>query len=106
MIEDQGADLNSKSNLERIQLGASIKLKLSKEKLTEALVGTVDFHLEASKVNGLREKISQKKEVLRLMIIKKEEKPEEPQTEPKSEEEDKKVELEDIDQKLDEILEE
>jgi len=108
VIQDQGAELDSKSKVEEIKLGSSIKPKLGEEMLEKALIGSMEFHLEPVKVNKLKEKLYQKREVLRVMIVKKKEETteSEPQTEQQKEEEDKKVELEDIDQKLDEILEE
>src|SRR6056297_2611221 len=100
-IQDQGGELDSKTDAEEIKLGSSIKPKLGKEVLEKALVGSIEFYSEPAKVNELRENISQKREVLRVMIVKKKEEAAEPepQTEQEEEEEDKKVELEDIDQK-------
>lgn len=105
-INKRDVELDSKSNVEQIELGSSIKPKLGEKRLEKALMGTVEFHLEASEVNELREELNQKREVLRTMIVKKKEEPVEPEQEQQQEEEDKKVELEDIDQKLDDILEE
>lgn len=109
-IKDQGAELESQSELEKTELGAPIKPKLGEETLEEALVGTIEFQFQPNKVNDLKEKIAQKRDVLRVMLVKKkdtEAEPEsEPEPQPQQEDEEKKVELEDIDQKLDEILEE
>lgn len=107
-INKRDAELDSKSNVEQIELGSSIKPKLGEKTLKKALMGTIEFHLEASKVNELKEELNQKREVLRTMIVKKKEEPVEPELEQEEQqqEEDKKVELEDIDQKLDDILEE
>ncbi|MEF8847155.1 MAG: 30S ribosomal protein S6 [Candidatus Paceibacterota bacterium] len=106
-IRDQGAELDSKTDAEEIKLGSSIKPKLGDEVLEKALAGSIEFYLESAKVNDLRDKLSQKRDVLRVMIVKKKEESTEPEPESQTEqEEDKKVELEDIDQKLDEILEE
>lgn len=108
-IKDQGAELESQSELEKSELGAPIKPKLEKETLEEALMGTVEFEFQPNEINDLKEKISQKRDVLRVMLVKKKETTEaktEPKPQPQQEDEEKKVELEDIDQKLDEILEE
>lgn len=104
LIKNQEGDLESKDNLERTELGSSIKPELEDESLSEVLMGTLNFHLEENKVNSLREKMEQKKEVLRTILLTKEEQPAEPEPQPQKQQE--KVELEDIDQKLDEILEE
>jgi len=108
-IIEEDAEVDSKSQLEEIELGSPIKPKLGEESLPTALSGTVDFYSKPEKVNDLKEKIKQRKEVLRVMIVSKKEETTEPETEvetEQNEEEDKKVELEDIDEKLDEILEE
>lgn len=107
-IKKQGADLDSKNDPSQIKLGSPIKPKLGGEVLQEALIGTIDFYLPTNQVKELQEKLEQKKEILRTMLVKKKESPEpsEVEVEPDQDQEDKKVELEDIDKKLDEILEE
>jgi len=103
-IEKEEGEVESQSEPEEIELGSTINPKLGKERLNSVLMGTVEFYLKPKEVNNLRDKIIQKKDVLRGMIISKQESVSEPETE--TQDEDKKVELEDIDQKLDEILEE
>lgn len=108
-IKSQGAELESQSELEKTELGAPIKPKLEKETLEEALMGTVEFEFQPNEINNLKERISQKRDVLRVILVKKKgttEAKTEPEPQPQQEDEEKKVELEDIDQKLDEILEE
>lgn len=103
LIKDQEGNLESKDNLEQTELGSPIKPKLEDESLSEVLMGTLNFHFEEDKINSLRERVEQKKGVLRTILLTKEEQPAEPKSQ---QEQQEKVELEDIDQKLDEILEE
>lgn len=99
-IKKEGGKISSSSEPKKRKLGYS----LGKEGFSEAFLGTMNFYLEPKKVNKIKEKVSSLKEVLRTMVLSQEEKPKK-EPSPKRRRKEKKVELKDIDKKLDAILE-
>ena len=106
LLEKEGAVLDREESSERIRLGYPIKKK------EDAYLGTLYFHCEPDKLSSLRKKINDIPEVLRYMIlterISKAEVPEKiaqiTPPKPKPKKAPKKVELKEIEKKLDEIL--
>lgn len=106
-LEKEGAVLDREEPSERIRLGYPIK------KREDAYLSALYFHCEPDKLSNLRKKINDIPEVLRYMIlterISKAEAPKEtipvaPKQKLEPKKAPKKVELKEIEKKLDEIL--
>lgn len=102
LLKEKGGVIHHSNNTIKKVLGYPIK-----DKNTAYLV-SIDFSLEPEKTDGLKQKISKEKEILRfLLMAKKPPKEEKKKVKPapeKAPKEEKKVELKELDQKLDEIL--
>jgi small subunit ribosomal protein S6 len=108
LIQEQGGVLGKISKEKKTRLGYSIKDKSS------AFLTTLTFHLKPERLNALEKQLEENKQILRYFILKKKE-PKKLEVIKKplpkvkvSEDKPKKakVELKDIEKKLEEILEE
>jgi len=90
--------IKSNSEPERKDLGYPINKKL------EAFLASLNFSLEPERVADLKKKVEIEKEILRYLVITKKEEKKRPEKIERKEVKDKKVDLEKIDEKIDEIL--
>jgi len=104
LIEKKGGEIKKKEDPEKKSLGSSISPQLSKKEYSEVFLDTTTFYLSSEEAEGLRKIIREKDNVLRVMLLSKQEPPKVKQKPKQSKK--KKVDLEDIEKKLDEILEE
>ena len=102
---EKGILTSGSSSLVKKTLGAPIN------KIKSAFIGNLNFGLDIEKIKEIQEKLVEKKEILRFMLLYQKPKklePEKPKRRPMLKEEKptetKKVELKEIEKKLDEIL--
>ena len=103
IIEKAGGEIKQALGLKRIRLAYPI------QKENEAYLADFEFYLESSNLLSLKETIQKENKILRFIVVKRLEKKEKPTaTQPKQslsqKSSPKKVELKDLDKKLEEIL--
>ena len=100
--------INEKGGIADRSQAVKIKLAYLIEKNKEAFLGTISFSESSEKIKEIKEKIKSEKDVLRSIIVAKKEESAKKIKPARSKnfkkEQDKKVDIEKIDQKIDEIL--
>lgn len=103
LIEEKGGEIKQKEVPEKRSLGSPISPELSEKEFSEVFLDTVTFYMSSKEVKDLKRIVKNKNNVLRVMLLSKQEPP---KVKPKREKETKKkkVDLKDIEKKLDELL--